>query len=175
MTSHAWPRPSRTALPRLSRTALPVAGLKLPPPLPEPGIVHLGLGNFHRAHQAVYTADALRHSPGPWGITGVSTSAARGPRPVLTGMAEQDRLYTVLTLRRDAGVAATVPGVHHPGLVADGQGAEVVAAIGSSTTRIVSVTVTEKGTPSAQTAASTSTTRWSAPTSRAARPAPHSA
>ncbi|MFD7182907.1 mannitol dehydrogenase family protein [Streptomyces sp. NPDC059904] len=145
MTPHALPRPSRTALPRLSRTALPVAGLKLPPPLPEPGIVHLGLGNFHRAHQAVYTADALRHSPGPWGITGVSTSAARGPRPVLTGMAEQDRLYTVLTLRRDAGVAATVPGVHHPGLVADGQGAEVVAAIGSPTTRIVSVTVTEKG------------------------------
>ncbi|WP_406072044.1 mannitol dehydrogenase family protein [Streptomyces sp. NBC_01020] len=132
-------------LPRLSRTCLTVPGLTLPPSLPEPGIVHLGLGNFHRAHQAVYTADALRHADGPWGITGVSTSPGRRTRPVLTGMAEQSGLYTVLTLRRDGGVAAEVPGVHHPGLAADGQGADVVTAIGSTRTRIVSLTVTEKG------------------------------
>ncbi|WP_406155149.1 mannitol dehydrogenase family protein [Streptomyces sp. NBC_01023] len=132
-------------LPRLSRAHLPVPGLALPPGPPEPGIVHLGLGNFHRAHQAVHTADALRHTDGPWGITGVSTSPGRGPRPVITGMAEQGGLYTVLTLRRDGGVAAAVPGVHRAGLAADGQGAEVLAAIGSTTTRIVSLTVTEKG------------------------------
>ncbi|MEU8487035.1 mannitol dehydrogenase family protein [Streptomyces sp. NPDC048641] len=132
-------------LPRLSRAILPVPGLQRPPSTPEPGIVHLGLGNFHRAHQAVYTANALRRTDGPWGITGVSTSPGRGPRPVLTGMAEQDCLYTVLTLHRDRAVAATVPGVHHAPLAADGQGADVVAAIGSATTRIVSLTVTEKG------------------------------
>ena len=32
------------------------------------GIVHLGLGNFHRAHAAVYTANALAAEPGDWGI-----------------------------------------------------------------------------------------------------------
>ncbi|MGP3770331.1 mannitol dehydrogenase family protein [Streptomyces sp. SDT5-1] len=133
------------ALPRLTRGALPVPGLRLPPPTPEAGIVHLGLGNFHRAHQAVYTADALRHTEGPWGITGVSTTPGAGPRPVIEGMAAQDGLYTVLTLHRDGAVAAGVPGVHHRGLVADGQGAEVVDLIGSATTRIVSLTVTEKG------------------------------
>lgn len=133
------------AAPRLTRAALPVAGLKLPPLTPESGIVHLGLGNFHRAHQAVYTADALRHTDGPWGITGVSTTPGTRPRPVIEGMAAQDGLYTVLTLHRDGAVAANVPGVHHTGLVADGQGADVVAAIGADTTRIVSLTVTEKG------------------------------
>ncbi|WP_328634497.1 mannitol dehydrogenase family protein [Streptomyces sp. NBC_00356] len=133
------------AVPRLTRAALPVAGLKLPPLTPESGIVHLGLGNFHRAHQAVYTADALRHTEGPWGITGVSTTPGTRPRPVIEGMAAQDGLYTVLTLHRDGAVAASVPGVHHTGLVADGQGADVVAAIGADTTRIISLTVTEKG------------------------------
>ncbi|MFI5664808.1 mannitol dehydrogenase family protein [Streptomyces sp. NPDC051684] len=133
------------ALPRMTRTALSDSGLKLAPPTTESGIVHLGLGNFHRAHQAVHTADALRHTDGPWGITGVSTTPGDRPRPVIEGMAAQDGLYTVLTLHRGGAVAASVPGVHHPGLVADGQGADVVAAIGAATTRIVSLTVTEKG------------------------------
>ena len=35
------------------------------------GIVHLGVGNFHRAHQAVYTDDVLAQDP-RWGIVGVS-------------------------------------------------------------------------------------------------------
>ncbi|MEB8342450.1 mannitol dehydrogenase family protein [Streptomyces endophyticus] len=151
----------RRGLPRLGRAALAgssAAGAgrdwgSAPYPAPQspeglegaPGIVHLGLGNFHRAHQAVYTADALRHTEGPWGITGVSTTTGSRPRPVIEGMAAQDGLYTVLTLHRGGAVAASVPGVHHKGLVADGQGAEVVAALGAATTRIVSLTVTEKG------------------------------
>ncbi|MGH6918429.1 MAG: mannitol dehydrogenase family protein, partial [Geminicoccaceae bacterium] len=36
------------------------------------GIVHLGVGAFHRAHQAVYTELALAQAFGPWGICGVS-------------------------------------------------------------------------------------------------------
>ncbi|MEL6965357.1 MAG: mannitol dehydrogenase family protein, partial [Pseudomonadota bacterium] len=36
------------------------------------GIVHLGVGAFHRAHQAVYTDDALAAGGGDWRITGVS-------------------------------------------------------------------------------------------------------
>src|SRR5712691_1482915 len=36
------------------------------------GIVHLGIGAFHRAHQAVYTSDAIARAGGAWGICGVS-------------------------------------------------------------------------------------------------------
>ena len=36
------------------------------------GIVHLGIGAFHRAHQAIYTDDALAQKGGAWGICGVS-------------------------------------------------------------------------------------------------------
>ncbi|GAA1895479.1 mannitol dehydrogenase family protein [Streptomyces durmitorensis] len=134
------------ALPRLARSRLPVPGIKRPPRAPEAGIVHLGLGNFHRAHQAVYTADALRHAEGPWGIRGVATGRGRsGPHPVIEGMSQQDELYTVLTLSQGSGPAAQVPGVHHRGLVAAHQTPEVIEAIASDITRIVSLTVTEKG------------------------------
>ena len=36
------------------------------------GIVHLGVGAFHKAHQAVYTDDAMEESDGDWMIDGVS-------------------------------------------------------------------------------------------------------
>ena len=54
-------------------------------------IVHLGLSNFHRAHQAICTAQALDLEEGPWGIVGVprqSQRCARGDessRPRLRG------------------------------------------------------------------------------------------
>src|SRR3954447_14893000 len=60
------------------------------------GIVHIGLGAFHRAHQAVYTDDSLNRTPGPWGICGVSL---RSP-DTRDALAPQDCLYTVAV--RDA-------------------------------------------------------------------------
>ena len=69
---------------RLSRSTL--AGL--PAPVARPGydvgaigigIVHLGLGSFHRAHEAVYTDAILRGDP-RWGICGVSLQDAAGDR-----------------------------------------------------------------------------------------------
>jgi fructuronate reductase len=44
------------------------------------GIVHLGVGAFHRAHQAVCTEVALERAWGPWGICGVSLRRARCAR-----------------------------------------------------------------------------------------------
>ncbi|MFJ7996325.1 mannitol dehydrogenase family protein [Streptomyces sp. NPDC096310] len=131
--------------PALSRSRLPVPGLRRPRTAPERGIVHLGLGNFHRAHQAVYTAEALRHAEGPWGITGVVTGPTQRSRTVVEGMTAQDELYTVLTLGRDGSVRADVPGVHHAGLLGGDQAEAVVDAIGAAGTRIVTLTVTEKG------------------------------
>ena len=56
------------------------------------GIVHLGLGAFHRAHQAIYTDDALSASGGSWGIAGVSMKSP-GVRDKLR---EQDGVYTAI-------------------------------------------------------------------------------
>ena len=55
----------------LSRTTLPTAVLGAAAP-PEPGILHLGIGNFHRAHAAVYTARAMAAKGGDWGIVAVA-------------------------------------------------------------------------------------------------------
>jgi fructuronate reductase len=41
------------------------------------GILHLGLGAFHRAHQAVYTEDAIAAAGGDWGIVGVAPAPMR--------------------------------------------------------------------------------------------------
>ena len=54
------------------------------------GILHLGLGAFHRAHQAVYT-DAIPRDP-RWGICGVWLKTPRAT----AGLARQDGLYSVL-------------------------------------------------------------------------------
>ena len=66
---------------------VPTAARAAPPQRsPTTGIVHLGLGNFHRAHQAVYTAAALAHTDGPWGILGVAgRSRRRGRRDARPG------------------------------------------------------------------------------------------
>src|SRR5580693_2427675 len=55
------------------------------------GIVHLGLGAFHRAHQAVYTESVVAQGDRRWGIVGVSL---RDPG-VADTLAAQDHLYSV--------------------------------------------------------------------------------
>ena len=62
--------------PTLGAATVPAAALLHRRTVTETGIVHLGLGNFHRAHQAVYTAAALAHTDGPWGILGVAGRSA---------------------------------------------------------------------------------------------------
>ncbi|TDW84221.1 fructuronate reductase [Kribbella pratensis] len=100
------------------------------------GIVHLGLGNFHRAHQAVYTA----HAGDGWGILGVASRSAA----VADAMNRQDGLYSVLELS-PGGSSISVPGVHTGAIVAASNPAAVVDAIAAEDTRIVSMTVTEHG------------------------------
>jgi fructuronate reductase len=104
------------------------------------GILHLGLGSFHRAHQAVYTAAALRESGGDWGIVG----AASRSRTVVDAMHAQDLLYSVATIS-PAGTTLTIPGVHTDAFVAADQPDRVVAHIIDPAIRIVTLTVTENG------------------------------
>ena len=56
------------------------------------GVVHLGIGAFHRAHQAVWFDDALRAGDLRWGVLGASLRSA----DVHDQLAPQDGLYTLL-------------------------------------------------------------------------------
>ena len=127
---------------RLSRRALAGRTPILPARAPERcGIVHLGLGSFHRAHQAVYTARALDHEPGPWGIAGVAWRS----RAVVEAMRAQDGLYSVLSLGGAEGSRPAVVGVHGELLVAAEEPEAVVARLASADTRIATLTITEHG------------------------------
>jgi fructuronate reductase len=80
---------------RLSLQTLGIVPEPLRPPI-DPrqlgvGIVHLGIGAFHRAHQAPFTEDAILAAGGDWGICGVSERSAA----VLDQLAPQDGLYTL--------------------------------------------------------------------------------
>lgn len=104
------------------------------------GILHLGLGSFHRAHQALYTAAALQQDSGDWGIVGVASRS----RTVVNAMRAQDFLYSVATIS-PAGTTLTIPGVHTDAFVAADQPERVVAHVADPAIRIVTLTVTENG------------------------------
>lgn len=104
------------------------------------GIVHLGVGAFHKAHQAVYTDEAMARSGGDWMIDGVSL---RSP-DAADALNPQDGLYTVLTRGPD-GVSARVVGSIKRVMVAGDETPHVFSALAQPTTQIVSLTITEKG------------------------------
>jgi fructuronate reductase len=104
------------------------------------GIVHLGLGAFHRAHQAVYTDDALCAGDRDWAIAGISL---RGTT-VRDQLIPQDCLYTV-NERDDDGDTTRLIGAIQNIVAATEQPAQAIALLASADTRIVSLTITEKG------------------------------
>lgn len=106
----------------------------------QPGVVHLGIGAFHRAHQAAVFDAALASGDLRWGVTGVSL---RSPG-VRDQMVPQDGLYTLL-VRSGEGSQAQVIGSVLDVLVAPEDPQRVVQAIASPDTHLVTLTVTEKG------------------------------
>ena len=104
------------------------------------GIVHLGIGAFHRAHQAVYTDAAIARACGDWGICGVSLKSPT----VRDQTAPQDGLYTVRSVSRAGDEWRTIGSVREV-LFAPRQLAGVIARMARAETKIVSLTVTEKG------------------------------
>lgn len=104
------------------------------------GIVHLGTGAFHKAHQAVYTDAAMAASGGDWMITGVSLRSA----DVADALNPQNGLYTLL-VRGPDGVSPRVIGSVREVLVAPRGPEQVIQALAREETRIVSLTITEKG------------------------------
>ncbi|MBU6483358.1 MAG: mannitol dehydrogenase family protein [Betaproteobacteria bacterium] len=131
--------------PRLSFATLAAAaaGVVRPGYAPERlqvGIVHLGIGAFHRAHQALYTDDALARAGGAWGICGVSLRSA----DVRDRLAPQDCLYTSVEVS-PAGVRRRVVGSVREVLFLGDQRLDVHRRLAARETRIITLTVTEKG------------------------------
>ncbi|GLY25050.1 mannitol dehydrogenase [Micromonospora sp. NBRC 101691] len=103
------------------------------------GIVHLGLGAFHRAHQAVYTEAAIARSGGDWGIVGVAPRSTG----LVTTLAAQDGLFSVTTSSAEGNhtqVVGALAGLRH----AASDPAAVVALLADPAIRVVTLTVTEK-------------------------------
>ncbi|HET8535438.1 MAG TPA: mannitol dehydrogenase family protein [Sphingomicrobium sp.] len=104
------------------------------------GIVHLGVGAFHRAHQAAYVDDVLSTEGGDWRIRGVSLRSS----DVRNRLSPQDCLFTRVErdacgerLRLTASIAEVLAARENP--------QAVIRAIADPAIHIVSLTITEKG------------------------------
>ncbi len=110
------------------------------PKFTETGVVHLGLGAFHRAHQAMVFDQLLRQGDSRWGIHGVGMT-----QPGLVNkLRAQDGLYAV-RIAGATGVEWQVPGALWQTSVATTERHSVLNAIAAPSTRWITLTVTEKG------------------------------
>jgi fructuronate reductase len=105
-----------------------------------PGVVHLGLGAFHRAHQALVFDQLLQGGDARWGVLGVAMHNSG----VADALAAQDGLYSV-QVADSAGTSWRVCGAIWQTCVAAHDPAHVVRSIAAPATRWVTLTVTEKG------------------------------
>lgn len=104
-----------------------------------PGIVHLGIGAFHRAHQAVYIDDLLASDPG-WAIIGVSL---RSPNTA-DALNPQSGLYTLITKGHGTPFLRVIGSVCKV-MSAATERMQILSQMSAPQIRIVSLTVTEKG------------------------------
>jgi fructuronate reductase len=104
------------------------------------GIVHLGVGAFQRAHQAMYTEAALAAGDRRWGICGASLRSGA----VRDQLKPQDGLYT-LAVRGADGERLQVIGALKDVLVAPEDPEALLARLTDLAVKVVTLTVTEKG------------------------------
>lgn len=124
----------------MDRLSLSRVKLTYDPALLDIGIVHLGVGAFHRAHMADYTDAVLRRGDLRWGIMGASL---RSPE-TRDALAPQDFLYTIAE-SDEAGERCRVIGALRGVLVAPEDRQALIEAMCLPSVKIVSLTVTEKG------------------------------
>ncbi|WP_078085219.1 mannitol dehydrogenase family protein [Microbulbifer mangrovi] len=104
------------------------------------GIVHLGIGAFHRAHQAWYTENRIAAGEKDWGIVGASLRSA-GVRDQLV---PQNGLYSVVE-KSNAGTKVQIVGAVSDVLVGPESPQQLLELLAQESVRIVSLTITEKG------------------------------
>jgi mannitol 2-dehydrogenase len=121
----------RVQVPTYDRTAVTV------------GVVHAGVGGFHRAHQAMYLDRVLAAGFLEWGVCGVGVMAQDArTRDVAVA---QDGLYTLVTTAPDGSSTSRVVGSIVRYLYAPDDPDAVVKVLADPRTRIVSLTITEGG------------------------------
>jgi mannitol 2-dehydrogenase len=109
-----------------------------------PGIAHIGVGNFHRAHQALVIDDlAAAGLASDWGILGIAMLA--GDEPLARGMQGQDGLYVLVEKHSDGTWDYRIIGSIHDVLFAPEDPGAAVEALTDPRIRIVSLTITEGG------------------------------
>ncbi|WP_382309410.1 mannitol dehydrogenase family protein [Herbiconiux sp. UC225_62] len=107
-----------------------------------PGILHIGVGHFHRAHQAMFLERLHRAGLGrEWGVFGVSMR----PDAPVASFAEQDHLYTLTEKHPDGRKVTSVIGAIVGFASATDGSTEVLDRLAAPSTRIVTLTITEGG------------------------------
>lgn len=133
----------------LSARTLASWGDRLPGPaydrdIVTPGVVHFGVGGFHRAHQAMYHDRLMNEGTAlDWGICGVGVMAA--DRRMQQALDAQDCLYTLVLKHSDGTYEPRVIGSIVQYLFAPDDPEAVIEKMAAESTRIVSLTVTEGG------------------------------
>ncbi|MDQ1182277.1 mannitol dehydrogenase family protein [Rhodococcus sp. SORGH_AS_0301] len=107
------------------------------------GIVHIGVGAFHRAHEAMYVDRLLAAGHLGWAICGVGVMPADAA--ARDTAAAQDQLYTLSTVHPDGAEDTRIVGSIARYLYAPDDPDLVVATLAAPTTHIVSLTITESG------------------------------
>jgi mannitol 2-dehydrogenase len=109
-----------------------------------PGVVHFGVGGFHRAHQAMYHDRLMNEGTAlDWGICGVGVLAA--DRRMKLALDAQDGLYTLVLKHSDGTYEPRVIGSVVKYLFAPDDPEAVIDQMVTASTRIVSLTITEGG------------------------------
>ncbi|MCD2104981.1 mannitol dehydrogenase family protein [Rhodococcus erythropolis] len=108
------------------------------------GIVHFGVGGFHRAHQAMYIDTLLRRGEGfDWGICGVGVMPS--DKRMRDALRAQDGLFTLALKHADGTLEGRVIGSIVEYLFAPDDPQAVIEKMASESTKIVSLTITEGG------------------------------
>ena len=106
-------------------------------------IMHLGVGGFHRSHQAHYLHELLEAGRAPgWGICGVGLLPADAA--MAAALRDQDYMYTVLTQGPNGSSPCVVGSIMDFALASEGA-RRVVARLAKPEVKIASLTITEKG------------------------------
>jgi mannitol 2-dehydrogenase len=108
------------------------------------GIVHIGVGGFHRAHQAVFLDDLCQNGLTEWSITGAGVLP--GDAAMADALKQQDGLYTLITRDRESTDVRVIGSIVDYVLATPAIG-PLIEVLAHPATRVVSLTITESGYP----------------------------
>jgi mannitol 2-dehydrogenase len=108
------------------------------------GIVHIGIGAFHRAHEAYYTDQFLEgHGDEDWGICGIAL--LENDRKIFDTLVNQDGLYTLMVRGSDGTLTARVIGSITEYLFAPENPSAAIEKMADPDIKIITLTITEGG------------------------------